>query len=114
MGNRTDIKVHYKSTVDIDNNDIEERYKVSTTGKEKMSLSITVYHSTDRILIQGKNKKEWVNNEYEKLKKVIDLALIEEDIVRHYLDEYKLEEDVLVYEDEDDIKIVADKLVEVY
>ena len=69
LGKRNDINVQYKYITDSENNDIEERYKIVTTGKEKLSLSITIYYSTGRILIQGTNKKEWVNNEYEKLKK---------------------------------------------
>ena len=69
LGKRKDINVNYKCTKDNENNDIEERYRISTAGKsEKMSLSITIYHNTGRILIQGTNKKEWINNEFEKLK----------------------------------------------
>ena len=80
LGNRSDIDVNYKSIVDRESNEIEERYKISTTGKEKISLSLTIYHSTGRILIQGNNEKEWIKNEYEKLKKIVDLADTEEEI----------------------------------
>ena len=84
LGIRDDISVRYKSIIDSEGNDIEERYRIATRGKDKLSLSITIYYNTDRILIQGNNKKEWISNEFDKLKSIIDNAVTENDIVKSY------------------------------
>ena len=112
LGKRKDINVNYKCTKDIENNDIEERYRISTEGKsEKMSLSITIYHNTGRILIQGTNKKEWINNEFEKLKNVINLAGTIDDINEQYLKVFGLGHEVLMEELDEEICIVAKNIV---
>ena len=58
LGKRNDINVNYKSIINMENTDIEDRYKISTNSKEKLCISITIYHSTGKILIQGNNRKE--------------------------------------------------------
>ena len=109
---RKDINVNYKNIKDNENNDIEERYRVSITGRsDKMSLSITIYHNTGRILIQGTNKKEWFKNEFEKLKTVINLADTKDDISEQYLKVFGLGHEVLIDEVEEEIFTIAKNIV---
>ena len=113
LGKREDISVNYKVATDNEGVVIEERYKVPTTGKDKISLSITIYSNTGRVLIQGNNKKEWINNEFEKLKKIIDKSKIE-DISKQYVKEFELLESDVGEEDvdaEDEICKMATDLV---
>ena len=76
-----------------------------------MSLSITIYHNTGRILIQGTNKKEWFKNEFEILKTVINLADTKDDISEQYLKVFVLGHEVLIDEAEEEISTVAKKIV---
>ena len=90
LGKRDDINVKYNSIINMESTDIEDRYKISTNEKEKLSISITVYHSTGKILIQGVNRKEWVKNEFEKLKMVLDSAKEENELAEHYIRVYEI------------------------
>ena len=111
LGRRDDISVCYKSIIDSEGNDVEERYMIVTKGKDKMSLSITIYYNTERILIQGNNKKEWINNEFNKLKSVIDNAETEKDIVQSYSSVYKIPDTTTLTDEDKEIDIVVEKLV---
>ena len=92
LGTKDSFNVTYKTIRGNEKIVIEERYKINTTGKEKLSLSITIYDNTGRILIQGNSKKQWIENEFDKMKKIIDLG---EDIKINYLKVYNVTEQVL-------------------
>lgn len=113
LGRKDSINVVYKSIKSIDNEDIEERYKINTTGKEKLSLSITLYHNTGRVLIQGNSRKEWVENEFKKMKKIVDMVKSEEEIEIKYIQVYGIVENILNGNDNelDKIDEISNKLV---
>ena len=110
LGERKNIHVEYKKITDIEKRDIEERYNISNSDAQKITLTITIYHNTGRILIQGNNKKEWVSNEFIILKSIVDRAEIIEDIEECYINVYNLDNDD-IKEKEEDINEMADELV---
>ena len=113
LGSKENINVGYKSIKSSDNDDIEERYKIVTTGKERLSLSITIYHSTGRILIQGNSRKEWLENEFQKMKRIIDNIEAEQDVESEYLKVYGIKDPICDESDNENFIIdeVVNKLV---
>ena len=111
LGRKDNINVAYKSIKSLNDEYIEERYKITTTGKQKLSLSITVYHNTGRIFIQGNSRKEWLDNEFKKMKNIIDLVESEAEIETKYLQIYDVEENILNETENDKIEEIANTLV---
>ena len=52
LGKEKHIDMYYKSFVDKNNDDLEGRYNIKDL-RSKKSLTITIYYTTGKVLIQG-------------------------------------------------------------
>ena len=114
LGNKSNINIAYTSYINEEGKDIEEKYKIEA---DDISVSISIYHNKNRILIQGPNKKEWIRNEFERLRTIIDSSITPEDIEEKYRESFKLDENDINYatddveNDENEIDSIADAMV---
>ena len=82
---KADIKLHRK--VDINNITLEEKFSINSLvlgTKSNKQLMITVYFTTDKILIQGHRKAEWMEKEMPAFRDLADNSDSTEEMVKHF------------------------------
>ena len=91
LGKEKYMDIYYKEIVDKNNNDLEGRYSIKEL-KTKKTLTITIYYTTGKILIQGTNKKYWIQNEFNKLKEVINMTESNKEMEENYKNVFEIVE----------------------